>query len=597
MALMDDAATTARLAGYSWGDIDNHVQDGAQTALAQGYSAPEINAHLGLGSSANLADRLTLNAAHTTNLSEENDPSGGLVDWAKPTDHPDVFAGPDENMRWEYANALNNGEVTKPQDFADAYAASVGNPDLAPAIAPHFPSPAELTDHAIAILGLDGTPVNPETVQTARENLITNFAETGQHPADALAVAKDDPDAAHWIGHEGPNPYQPTLADLSIPGRDPARSLTPEMVTLAASVVSVPAALGLTALGFMTLPSEIKAHDDKIAAMRTMEATPEEIAAEESKDPRLEALKAIALPLSLGVLGRVATVAPEVAGVIPKLLHDESGNLGSLFHGTPHLFHEAPEEGKPFGEFKLSAVGSGEGNQAYGHGLYLAENKDIAEHYQHTLSSGFAIEGKPYDTSDPLHVAALMARAGREEGAQALQDSIDLGMFASQSDHEALKILKSDQALPEITENSGHLYEAHLPDVGPEHFLDWDKPLSKQSPYVQAALEKAGHLAPEGKTPSEAISAREDPWQAMQVINNRKLTGKAFYDGLVEDRGDAAMVSKELSDAGIAGTRYLDASSRGDSVKYKGPTTEQQDRGVALFNKLGVSGRPTYKES
>ena len=46
------------------------------------------------------------------------------------------------------------------------------------------------------------------------------------------------------------------------------------------------------------------------------------------------------------------------------------------FHGSPHIFDQ----------FSLHAIGSGEGRQAYGWGLYFAGEKEIAEYYRSTLA-------------------------------------------------------------------------------------------------------------------------------------------------------------------------------------------------------------------
>lgn len=54
------------------------------------------------------------------------------------------------------------------------------------------------------------------------------------------------------------------------------------------------------------------------------------------------------------------------------------------YHGTPHTF--TPLEGKPFGQFEKSAIGSGEGAAAYGHGAsYSAETEGVAKEYQKQL--------------------------------------------------------------------------------------------------------------------------------------------------------------------------------------------------------------------
>jgi hypothetical protein len=47
-----------------------------------------------------------------------------------------------------------------------------------------------------------------------------------------------------------------------------------------------------------------------------------------------------------------------------------------VYHGSPHRFEE----------FDASKIGTGEGAQAYGHGIYLAENPEIARDYQVRLS-------------------------------------------------------------------------------------------------------------------------------------------------------------------------------------------------------------------
>lgn len=73
--------------------------------------------------------------------------------------------------------------------------------------------------------------------------------------------------------------------------------------------------------------------------------------------------------------------------VIP--LHDrfdmESDDIRHIpaYHGTPHTF--AAEEGAPLGKFSTDKIGTGEGAQAYGHGLYFAEKKSVAEWYRDKL--------------------------------------------------------------------------------------------------------------------------------------------------------------------------------------------------------------------
>ncbi len=53
------------------------------------------------------------------------------------------------------------------------------------------------------------------------------------------------------------------------------------------------------------------------------------------------------------------------------------------WHGSPHAF--AAEEGAPFGRFGLSFVGTGEGAQAFGYGIYLSGKRGVAHGYAETL--------------------------------------------------------------------------------------------------------------------------------------------------------------------------------------------------------------------
>lgn len=50
----------------------------------------------------------------------------------------------------------------------------------------------------------------------------------------------------------------------------------------------------------------------------------------------------------------------------------------TAYHGSPH----------DFDEFSLNNIGTGEGAQAYGYGLYFAGKRAVAEHYRESLSNG-----------------------------------------------------------------------------------------------------------------------------------------------------------------------------------------------------------------
>ena len=55
------------------------------------------------------------------------------------------------------------------------------------------------------------------------------------------------------------------------------------------------------------------------------------------------------------------------------------GAGATVWHGSPHKF--LPTGKNPLGEFDSVHIGKGEGAQAYGHGLYLADTQGVAKSY------------------------------------------------------------------------------------------------------------------------------------------------------------------------------------------------------------------------
>ncbi len=82
-------------------------------------------------------------------------------------------------------------------------------------------------------------------------------------------------------------------------------------------------------------------------------------------------------------LSRVYDVPFEsVESVLPSIVRDDGALNGSAFnqivwHGSPHKFDE----------FSLAHIGTGEGAQAHGWGLYFAGGREVAEGYRRSLST------------------------------------------------------------------------------------------------------------------------------------------------------------------------------------------------------------------
>ena len=66
---------------------------------------------------------------------------------------------------------------------------------------------------------------------------------------------------------------------------------------------------------------------------------------------------------------------PDITKADGGALTDDEGI--TAYHGSPHDFER----------FDMSKIGTGEGAQAYGHGLYFAQNEDVARGYRDDLTN------------------------------------------------------------------------------------------------------------------------------------------------------------------------------------------------------------------
>jgi len=288
---------------------------------------------------------------------------------------------------------------------------------------------------------------------------------------------------------------------------------------------------------------------------------------------RPEALDAAMAAMNLAPLvGPTARVAGKAAAAGAKALGPTAAEMGEsymgrmgmmpqldVYHGTPHTL--PPTARNPLGEFDASKIGTGEGAQAYGQGIYTAENKAVADEYAGKLSKKFVgIDGFNAGEAEKAIFDRLSARAnstqyGSEKSAiwDDLQSIIRHG---SDAEKAAAKNIENNAGFLggklSITDQ-GSLYKVDLPDEMIAKMLDYDKPLSKQDPAVRKMITES---FPGGYINGVYI----DPIKS-------QLTGKALLDQLsmiANKRNEPGFRSAEaaLRQAGIPGIKYLDATSR-----------------------------------
>jgi hypothetical protein len=238
-----------------------------------------------------------------------------------------------------------------------------------------------------------------------------------------------------------------------------------------------------------------------------------------------------------------------------------SGGLAELtaYHGTPHKF--AATERNPLGEFRSSQIGTGEGAQAYGHGLYLAEHPEVAKGYRMATSKDRFITNQGF--FDPSELEHLNVRVVTRRGDldKAIQEAEkyaapdpDYPETAAKAarDLERLKALKASGGM---RKNEGSFYHVDVPDPMIEKMLHWDKPLEEQSPYVQKIIsEEIKRIGGSAHTGEQAYK---------NLMFDARMAGKRSESQQMRNNVEAFEASKRLKELGIPGIQYFDEGSRG----------------------------------
>lgn len=229
------------------------------------------------------------------------------------------------------------------------------------------------------------------------------------------------------------------------------------------------------------------------------------------------------------------------------------------------VYHQKAYHGSPytFDHFDLGAIGTGEGNQAHGWGLYFAQDKKIAENYKDILgaNSGEVITGKTkykinedgdwYDENtgniiddiNPLSMALteVLETGNSNKAIEHLQEFIKSkeGKTAQtvisqvKRAKEAIKLLKKN-------EFAGHeqktAFEVEIPEDN--ELIDEFKNINEQPRKVQAAIRKAWKEI--GYKPSAL----------------HYMSGREFYKQLASELGGEKAASEKLNSLGVKGITY-----------------------------------------
>jgi hypothetical protein len=243
-------------------------------------------------------------------------------------------------------------------------------------------------------------------------------------------------------------------------------------------------------------------------------------------------------------------------GMVANALDEPRGI--TAYHGSPH----------DFDKFSMDKIGTGEGAQAYGHGLYFAENEGVARNYKAALSK-------------PESVRAFPSAEDAKQFGEPVPDGT--GGFAAKLGDGSY-----------VTDGAGgRMYEVRI-NADPEDFLDWDKPLSQQSKPVRDAVKE---LRPDEQTVRMISDLEAKEASGAGNYASRMLLArlkKRFGSHAVEQdvRGSSIMSDERaaalLRDSGIPGIRYLDQGSRGAGEGSRNYVLFRDDI-IEIVKKYGIA--------
>ena len=274
------------------------------------------------------------------------------------------------------------------------------------------------------------------------------------------------------------------------------------------------------------------------------------------------------------------------------------------FHGS----------GADFDEFRLEMIGTGEGAQAYGYGLYFTDSEDIAKFYRDSLARGrssIVYDGsgvKNARETDSLtdremildNIATEMAFFDQKPEnviakkiknlKQKIDDPVDITAFAGDAEAQELANLVRQSARREleIYENldpskftRGKMYKVGLAPK-PDEFLDYDLPITEQPKKVQDALFANDEIA------MTIQRKQEDDGLVPEFY-----TGQELLQDLAENLQSAQAASNELANAGIFGLKYRAAGSRGAATADEAAERNYvifDDKAIKILEKYGIVG-------
>ena len=284
---------------------------------------------------------------------------------------------------------------------------------------------------------------------------------------------------------------------------------------------------------------------------------------------------------------------------------DAGGLLGvetaSAAPASIRAYHGSPYD---FDQFDISKIGTGEGAQMYGRGLYFAESPDVARSYRDELTEvpfEYQVDGKPVSEmyndalkNEDYELAEVLEQVQLHDTPTDLKQRFTTEAGYSQKTEDYVKGLDYDNIKgfdPDGNEVPlGRQYEVEIA-ADPEMMLDYQSPLVDQPKAVQDAYKSIFFDKYQRDDVLSELFPTVDDLDMQSVGLLGRSTGGQAYKTLASTLGSEQAANEALLKAGIPGIKYLDLGSRFGAKSLKDATSNYvifDDDDINILRKYGL---------
>jgi hypothetical protein len=245
-------------------------------------------------------------------------------------------------------------------------------------------------------------------------------------------------------------------------------------------------------------------------------------------------------------------LAPKAGQAIESYMANQ-GLLQPLtaYHGSPYRFDK----------FDPAKIGTGQGAQLRGEGMYFAEDLAIASPYSKIVPSGMSptpnrqLFGKDVEPMTPEYkVSQLVDEMGVTKAKKFISDWAKDPLPDQVGYVDNLQSIISNVSKKSDAKNLGasNMYKVDIPDEQIPKMLDYDKPLKDQPLFIQNVA-----LANSKAAIKEFKRQNSNNLNVQKLENIYDLTGADFMSAL----GGKGKAEKILKENGVYGIKYAETPS------------------------------------